>query len=399
MRILHVNNTASVRGGIEVYLQDLFRGLARRGIESILACETGEGGEHFGGLHRIAGLTDSPLLRMEDRAFRGVASLARDLRPDIIHVHNVLNVNAIESCLRVAPVFLHFHDYLYVCPAGSFHFLVGETNCQRTAGAHCVLRGCAFHCVSRRPDVSIPGVGRTKWVAGSFQRFAGLLANSNRMRERIMAAGAPATLLSVLHYPCSYENLAPIPRPAMPRYILFVGRLTTQKGTEDFVRCLGFLPPDIRGVMIGQGTNENLRLIQRVAEEVGCSDRLEIRPWLSRTEVAETMSSASVTVFPSIWEEPFGLVGVESQMLGVPVVGYGHGGALDWLEDGVTGLAVSPRDPKGLARCVSRVLEDPDLARRLAAEARYRAVTRFGLDRHLDQLIELYSRSKSRRPS
>jgi glycosyltransferase involved in cell wall biosynthesis len=389
MRVLHVNGTARVSGGIEVYLQDLFQALPSLGFHCSLAYGSDEGGS-FDDLHRVEGLNESPMRASQDGAFRGMTQLADRLRPDVIHVHNVSNRNAIAACLEAAPVFVHFHDYRYLCPASSFYFRSTETNCQRVAGLHCIARGCAFHCVSRRPDVSIPALQRVRWMAENFGRFAGLIANSRRVQERMISAGAPPRLSTVLNYFCTYEPCDILPRPTEPRYVLFVGRFTEQKGTEDFVRCVGLLPSDVRGVMIGDGTEANIAMIRRVAGEVGCADRLELRHWLSRSEVSSAISGASATIFPSIWEEPFGLVGVESQALGVPVVAYAHGGVLDWLEDGVSGLAVRPRDPAALAACVLRILQDPELARSLARGGRDSVASLFDRRRHLERISALY---------
>ena len=396
MRVLHINSSADICGGVEVYLRDLFDSLPQLGVEPLLAFGMGRG-SGFPGARYIEGLNASRTFRRRDPSFAAIRQLCDEFRPDVIHLHAVGNQNVIEACLESAPTLLHLHDYRYLCPAGSFHFRASGTNCNLTAGLHCLVRGCTQHCVSRRLDVSIPALQRVRTAVSSFGRFAGILANSMHVHHRLLAAGAPVATAHVLHYFCSYSAPSAMPSPASPAYVLFVGRISPIKGTEDFVGCVARLPAGVRGVIVGEGTRENEELIWRSADRMGCRDRIELLPWKSRAEVAQLISGASVMVVPSIWEEPFGLVGLESQVLGVPVVGYGHGGVTDWLRDGVTGLSVSPRDVPGLASCVNRIMGDPELRQRLVSQASAVAVERFGRQRHLDALLAHY-RSASRGP-
>jgi glycogen(starch) synthase len=180
------------------------------------------------------------------------------------------------------------------------------------------------------------------------------------------------------------------PVPEDPPYVLFVGRLAPWKGTVDFVRCVAMLPRPIRGIIIGEGTAENCELIRRVARETGNEDRVDLLPWKGRDDVARLMSAASVTVFPSTWEEPFGLVGIESQALGVPVVAYAHGGVSDWLENDVTGLSVAPGDVAGLAACAGRIIDDQDLRSRIVRSAAERVSLKFSRPGHLQRLVGHY---------
>jgi glycosyltransferase involved in cell wall biosynthesis len=398
MRVLHVNSSARVVGGVEVYLRDLFDGLSEVGVESILAYGMGEGSA-FPGARFVEGMNDTSLIARRDRGYRAMRAVLSELRPDVVHFHAVNNQNVIAACLEAAPTLLHLHDYRYLCPASSFHFRATETNCSLKAGAHCVLRGCVSHCVSRRPDVSVPALQRVRWAVRNLEGFSSILANSTHVRNRLLSAGGPASTSSVLHYFCSYGAPASMPSPSDPPYVLFVGRIVPLKGIEDFVRCVGMLPADVRGVMVGEGMPEHLELVRQVAAQVGCGGRIEIIPWKSRPEVARIVSGATATVFPSIWEEPFGLVGIESQVLGVPVVGYGHGGATDWLEDGVTGLSVAPRDAAGLAAGVRRIMQDQGLRSRLVHSASQRAIERFGKRHHLEKLLRHYQSSRGLRPA
>ena len=92
-------------------------------------------------------------------------------------------------------------------------------------------------------------------------------------------------------------------------------------------------------------------------------------------------------MIPSIWPEPFGLVGIEAGLASVPAVAFRVGGIPDWLTDNVNGF-LAPGDPptsKGLADAISKGIQNPETYGRLREGARSKA-ERFGADRHIRQI-------------
>ena len=80
----------------------------------------------------------------------------------------------------------------------------------------------------------------------------------------------------------------------------------------------------------------------------------------SAEQLAREFANASVVVVPSLWPEPFGIVGIEALAAGRPVIASATGGIGDWLEDGVCGLCVPPGDAGALARALNELLADPE---------------------------------------
>ena len=102
---------------------------------------------------------------------------------------------------------------------------------------------------------------------------------------------------------------------------------------------------------------------------------------------SDLLDEADLLVVPSVWPEPFGLVGPEAGLHGVPAAGFAVGGIPEWLQDGVNGC-LAPGDPPttaGLADAIVRCLADPDTHRRLRQEA-VRCAQRFSMTRHLAEL-------------
>jgi glycosyltransferase involved in cell wall biosynthesis len=105
-------------------------------------------------------------------------------------------------------------------------------------------------------------------------------------------------------------------------------------------------------------------------------------------------------VVPSLWPEPFGLVGPEAMAHGLPVIASRVGGIPEWLADGEVGFLFEPGDVQGLADRINRLLFDRALARRLGQQARARAGSRFTVPGYVDRFLELLreARSSSRPP-
>jgi len=97
---------------------------------------------------------------------------------------------------------------------------------------------------------------------------------------------------------------------------------------------------------------------------------------------------------PSLWPEPFGLVGIEALAVGRPVVASATGGILDWLTDGV-GLTVTPGNARELARALDGLLSDPDRQRAMGELGRELVARRFSAERHVQALLGAYRTARS----
>jgi glycosyltransferase involved in cell wall biosynthesis len=97
-------------------------------------------------------------------------------------------------------------------------------------------------------------------------------------------------------------------------------------------------------------------------------------------KLAEYYRSADVFVFPSIWDEPFGIPVIEAMAAGLPVVATRVGGVVETVEDGKTGFLVPPADSHALAEAISALVQDRALRERLGAAGRERALELFSFD-------------------
>jgi alpha-maltose-1-phosphate synthase len=194
--------------------------------------------------------------------------------------------------------------------------------------------------------------------------------------------------------------------PARPS-VVFVGRITRQKGLPYFLRAAERLPADVQ-VILCAGAPDTPQIMAEVQELVrGLQQSREGVVWLdrmlSRHELCTILSAATTFVCPSVYE-PLGIVNLEAMACGAAVVGTATGGIPEVVVDGVTGRLVpieqvqdgtgTPTDPEryvaDLARILTEVVSDPEQARAYGAAGRERAANDFSWQRIAEQTAALY---------
>jgi alpha-maltose-1-phosphate synthase len=159
-------------------------------------------------------------------------------------------------------------------------------------------------------------------------------------------------------------------------YVLFVGRITDQKGIFHLLTAAAKLPPTVQVVVCASAPDTpeiEERLRRAVAEHPNV---LWIAEMVPVDEVVQLYSHTAVFVCPSVYE-PFGIINLEAMACRTPVVASAVGGILEVVEDGRTGLLVPPAKPDELAAAIRRVLDDRDLARAFGEAGRRRVEERF----------------------
>jgi alpha-maltose-1-phosphate synthase len=189
--------------------------------------------------------------------------------------------------------------------------------------------------------------------------------------------------------------------------VVFVGRITRQKGLTYLLRAAEQLPTDAQLVLCA-GAPDTPDILAEIQEAVSAlQERRTGVVWLDRLlthdELSAVLSAATTFVCPSVYE-PLGIVNLEAMACGAPVVGTATGGIPEVVDDGVTGRLVPieqtddgtgrPLNPQrfvdDLAATLREVLSDPDAARRMGAAGRSRVERQFGWDRIAQRTLEIY---------
>jgi starch synthase len=189
-------------------------------------------------------------------------------------------------------------------------------------------------------------------------------------------------------------------------YVLFVGRITRQKGVTHLVDAIRYLPADTQ-VVLCAGAPDTPEIAAEMREKVEEARALNpkvlwIEKMVTKPEAIQLYSNASVFCCPSVYE-PFGIINLEAMACRAPVVASATGGILEVVVDGVTGYLVPfdqdpvttfPSNPdkfaRDLARKISELLADPEKAKRFGEAGRKRVEETFAWSAIADQTIELY---------
>jgi len=175
-----------------------------------------------------------------------------------------------------------------------------------------------------------------------------------------------------------------------PPYVLFVGRITDQKGIFHLLDAAPRLPAGVQVVLCASAPDTpeiEERLRRRVAE---MPNVVWINEMVPVPVVTQLYSHCAVFCCPSVYE-PFGLINLEAMGCETPVVASAVGGILEVVEDGKTGLLVEPAQPAALAAALVRVLGNPTLAREMGRAGRKRVEEKFSWASVAERTEQVYA--------
>lgn len=170
--------------------------------------------------------------------------------------------------------------------------------------------------------------------------------------------------------------------------LLYVGRLDWAKGLRTLAVAMRHMPEEASLEVIGTGDPDIVPKIRKIVEENASRAKVCFSS-CPRSELAQRYRAADVVVFPSEWNEPFGLVPLEAMACGVPVVATGTGGSGEYLRDGENCLLFPPGDPDGLASTIRRLSTDSRLRLEVSSGGS-RTAARYSLRRAVDEIERLH---------
>jgi len=183
---------------------------------------------------------------------------------------------------------------------------------------------------------------------------------------------------------------------ATPPEIVFVGRLdhtSSHKGLPVLFEAFARLAANHEARLSVVGDGDRRASYEQMTRELGIEDRCTFHGFVADDELAEIYARARTVCLPSTTRsEGFGLVLLEGQASGTPVVGSNVGGIPQAIEEPRTGYLVPPGDPDGLAAKLVRLIEDPERAREMGHAGRQRVVERFSWDAAIDAVADVLDR-------
>jgi glycosyltransferase involved in cell wall biosynthesis len=314
-----------------------------------------------------AELTSLPVRRLEASLFsrnpdaRDLSRFARELAaaaPDLLIVsHQVAQV--VDVARRIAPTVYHAHISAPVCADATRYWNTANRPCMVTAGRKCAVIRPVMGCSGRRQALDLSPVRRQRMLLEALRAGGvGVVAVSGEQAALFLAHGLSAERVTVIpnlgvRADAGLIATAMAQTPPQDRSLVaYFGRLTKEKGAR-LLPALAASVPDL--AVFGDGY---LRAALR--SRLGPALRGEV----TQERVTGVLSWARAVVFPSLWPEPGGIVGIDAQLFGVPLASFDVGAAREWpatelfAHGDVHAMATwlarrdplsAPRDPESIA--------------------------------------------------
>ncbi|MDI6828736.1 MAG: glycosyltransferase family 4 protein [Armatimonadota bacterium] len=347
-------------GGIKVHLLTLLSGLDRSRFDPVVICPP-------------------TITLFEEVQKKGISSIPLDIVGEINPLNDFLAIAKLRHVLReLKPDILHMHSF----KAGLIGRLAALSLAKRPK---LILTEHAFIFDERTTGLKrtlVTGVGRIlSYFTDRIITVSDALRNELISEQKIK----PSKIVTIPNG-IAFAPLKQVPKPGL--LVGTVSRLAPQKGVAYFIRAAVLISerfPQARFIIVGDGPQRNS--LESLAESLGIKDKLEFLGF--RTDVLDILRTFSVFVLAST-RESFGLTLIEALSQGVPVVASRTGGIIEIVEDGVTGLLAEPGNHFEIAEQVCRLLEDRNLACRLAEEGSRLVRQRFSSEIMIEKTQKLY---------
>jgi glycosyltransferase involved in cell wall biosynthesis len=380
MRILIAQDTADAAGGVESYLAAIVEELGSRG-HAVLALH------QWAATGRGSWAANVDTACVQTLGADAACARVRAFCPDVCFSHNMTPLATERRLLDEWPVVKMMHGYFGTCISGlKAHAFPSLRACDRAFGAACL----ALYVPRRCGQLSMAALGEGyRWASAQralFGRYRAVVVASRHMRDEYQNHGVPAERLHVLPLFSTLDARSRAGSAVNPATVLFAGRMTSLKGGQALIpaiahaqRLLGRRVP-----VIFAGDGPQRAEWQALAEATDV--RAEFTGWIAAELRPAVYGRATLVAVPSLWPEPFGLIGLEAASLGIPAVAFDVGGVRDWLEPERNGVLVDPAaGAEGMGAALAALLADPLSVTRLGDEAR-RVAARMSRAAHVDAL-------------
>ena len=249
---------------------------------------------------------------------------------------------------------------------------------------------CRLSCGGRFSDV----LALRRKFAGSLlvwmakKKIDVFVVMSHAMEEELVEYGFPGEKIRLIPNGVDTDFFQPtvVKKPSQDKKILFVGRLTEQKGVEYLLQAISSIRFDrMQLVIVGEG--ERYSYLQKLAEHLSVRDKVIFTGFQS--QILPYLQAADLFVLPSLAEGLSNAL-LEAMACGLPVVATRVSGNQDVIEDGVNGFLVEPKDVRGLAEAIEKILVDEKLAEKMGQANRQKIMEKYSLQVTVDRYRNLY---------
>ncbi len=398
MKILMVNKFLYPRGGSESYMLYLGEYLKKIGHEV----------EYFGMYdeNNTVGNSAEKYTQNMDFHSKGIArflypfkiiysfeakkkimQVIDDFKPDVVHMNNI-NFQLTPSIIygikkRGITLVQTVHDYQMLCPNHLLYNFDKNTPCEKcVTGSHinCIKNKCIHASLVK----SVLGVIEAKLYSllKTYKKVDLFVCPSKFLEKKLLSSkeyykGKTITIHNFIN-----KNKFTYNDNKEGSYILYVGRLSKEKGVEHIARVAKILP-EYRFVIAGNGPDEAM------LKDI---ENIELKGFLTGDKLTKLMGCAKVILLPSVCYENCPLSILEAHSMGIPVVTMNYGGMAELVKDGVTGTLVKEFTSKGIAQKIKETIDNKEYYSSLRENCRREKDNILSIETYTDILIKEYEK-------
>jgi len=349
-RILYVSATGGFFGGVERYIYDSARLLSAHDFEV------------FGLFEQTGGKDLDTFIKVFRKVYSPADVEALDGSEfDVAFVHKVNDPGLLAKIRRKFMTIVFIHDHEYYCLRKHKYFPFRRINCHLPFNSvYCSF--CSGLVERANGRFKFIDLRRRIALINEIKKCDAFAVISGYMRDNLLMNGFSKNSIYKL-YPYRHlkESVFREGHQGGPPVILYVGQLVRGKGVDLLLMALSRIDIPFKAYIVGGNNDEGY--LKKISSELGLDDKVVFTGWQSNPDAY--FEKADVVAFPSRWQEPFGLVGIEAFSFRLPVVAFDVGGVSEWLTNNQNGILVPEKDIDGMAEGLKRLLQDKTLAEKL----------------------------------
>jgi glycosyltransferase involved in cell wall biosynthesis len=311
------------------------------------------------------------------KASSRIRQLISQIKPDVVHLHNTARIG-LNFLSSQAPVVQTIHDFWYFCPRSDlFDF----------RSRFCENKYIGFKCIFCRRDCApfLTDALRKTMIKQFLACIALFVFPSETVMRSFIERDETFKRCVVIRHGIMIRDPPQSYEVSNPLRVLFVGRLSKEKGVNRLIRAVQNVE-SLHLDVIGGGDLE--KSLKKRVENEGIAN-VEIRGFLAGKEKWSFYEKSDVVVVPSLWPEVSPIVAMEAMSKGNVVIVTNMGGAHELVDNGVNGFVVEP-DQTEIRDKLLYLAKNPRVTRRMKIEARKKAESSFGFDSHARNIEKCY---------
>ena len=320
-------------------------------------------------------------------AKKKIMKVIDDFKPDIVHMNNI-NFQLTPSIIygiknKGIPLVQTAHDYQMICPNHllyNFEKNIPCEKCVKGSNINCIKNKC-IHGSKVKSILGVIEAMLYSWLK-TYKKVDLFVCPSNFLENKLLSAkefykGKTITI----HNFIDKEKFSDTMEKA-DSYIVYVGRLSKEKGIENIARTAKLLP-QYTFVVAGSGPDEDI--LKDIAN-------IKLVGFLGGNELTKLMGGAKALLLPSVCYENCPLSILEAHCMGVPVITMNSGGMAELVKDGVNGTLVNEATPEAIASKLKETLENEEYYNTLKENCRNEKENILSVESYADILIKEYEK-------